>query len=72
MDMTLRLMEQIEERHPALTISRQRWLRFNEELNGFKGCFLKCGRRVMVWEERLLDTIRRQNGLPGVEGEERD
>lgn len=52
---------QAAERYPAFTESALRWLRFNGSENGFDGCVIKLGRRVLLDSgafERWLETHR--------------
>jgi len=45
----------------AFSISSLRWLRFHEDTNGFKGAFLKVGKRVLVDEEVFFKCLQRNN-----------
>jgi hypothetical protein len=52
---------QAAERYPAFSESALRWLRFNGSENGFDGCVIKLGRRVLLDAaafERWLETHR--------------
>jgi hypothetical protein len=47
--------------YPALTESSVRWLRFNGDVNGFNGCVLTVGRKVLIDAdafERWLESHR--------------
>jgi len=42
-------------------VSSLRWLRFNQETNGFADAFVTVGRRVLIDEGKFFDAIERQN-----------
>lgn len=46
--------------HPAFTEASLRWLRFNQNGNGFERAFLRIGRKVVVDETAFLEAVRRQ------------
>jgi hypothetical protein len=54
---TLLTFRQFSERFPAISESSLRWIRFNQEKNGFAPAFLRLGRRVLVDQDRFLEIL---------------
>lgn len=50
-------VRQFAERHPAFSIGSLRWLRFNEEHNGFSSVFVTVGRRVLINEGEFFRIV---------------
>ena len=48
-------IQQFAEENPAFTVGSLRWLRFQQDENGFRGAFVKIGERVLVNEERFFE-----------------
>lgn len=59
---TLLTFRQFSEKHPAFSESSLRWIRFNEEKNGFRSAFVCVQRRVLVDESEFFRVIAEQNG----------
>ena len=54
-------LKQYSQKHPAFSEPGLRWLRFNQEANGFAEAFITVGRRVLIDEGRFFEVIDRQN-----------
>ena len=54
-------MSQINELHPGISVSHLRKLHFYKLTNGMNNIFKKMGGKVLVHEERLLESIDLQN-----------
>jgi len=54
-------IEQFSEKHRAFSPASLRWLRFNQETNGFSGAFVTVGRRVLIDEGEFFKAIEQQN-----------
>ena len=52
---------QFANQHPAFTVGSLRWLRFNQECNGYSDAFRSVGRRVLINETRFFELIEEQN-----------
>ena len=59
---TLRTFNQFASQHPAFSESSLRWLRFNQERNGFASAFVSVGRRCLIDESEFFRVIAEQNG----------
>jgi hypothetical protein len=44
--------------HPFPTVPALRWMRFNGDKNGFNGCILKVGKRVLIDEAKFFQWVR--------------
>ena len=63
MKTTLATIPNFAKKHPdAFTVSSVRWIRFNQDTNGFASAFVTVGRRVLIDEDRFFEIIARQNG----------
>jgi len=60
-------LKQFSKKHPAFTEPGLRWLRFNQETNGFASAFVTVGRRVLIDEGEFFGAIERQNRPGGQE-----
>ena len=60
----LRTLGQFSDIHPAFTEPSLRWLRFNQDANGFAGAFVTVGRRVLIDEGKFFKAIEKQNRSP--------
>lgn len=62
-DRTLLTVRQMAEKHPAFPEGGIRWQIFNERHNGLAdaGAVLRCGRKVLIDEERYFNWLDRQN-----------
>ena len=58
---------QFAERHPAFPVTSLRWLRFNQDRNGFSEAFLKVEGRVLVDEDVFFAVLDRSAGATGTE-----
>lgn len=54
-------VRQFAEKHPAFSQSALRYMRFDQDKNGFKDAFLNVGRRVLIDEARFFEIVRQQN-----------
>lgn len=62
---TLLTLKQFAAKHAHLwTIPSLRWLRFNDQINGFNGAFVKVGRRLLIDETRFFAAIEQLNSPP--------
>ena len=52
---------QFSQRHPAFSQAGLRWIRFNEETNGFSPAFLNVNSRVLIDEDRFFQIILEKN-----------
>ena len=56
-------IQKFAEKNPdAFTEASLRWLRYNQDENGFASAFVTVGRKVLIDEERFFGIIARQNG----------
>ncbi len=59
---TLLTFKQFAERHPAFSEGSLRWMRFQQDRNGFRPAFKAIGRnRVLIDERRFFEIIEEQN-----------
>lgn len=56
-------VNQFSAKYPAFTQGGLRWMIFNEETNGLaeEGVIVRCGRRVLINEDRFFARLERQN-----------
>ena len=59
---TLLTMRQFAAKHPAFSEGSLRWLRYQQDKNGFRTAFKAIGRnRVLIDERRFFEIIEEQN-----------
>lgn len=60
---TVLTVRQMSEKHRAFTEGGLRWQIFHEQTNGLaeSGAILRCGRKVLIDEDRYFAWLDRQN-----------